>query len=98
MPGQGLSRSVAWIGLAIAAGCGPALADNDRSDSRVITYVCKVDIIITKASGDQTIGTSCLDGMRYCNETPGLGYCAPGGQRSISRTCAWVGLGMCRSK
>ena len=75
-----------------------ARAESDDAGGRVLTYVCKVETQVLRKAGMETIGTSCLDGMRYCNEEPGRGYCAPLGTKAVTKTCAWVGLAMCRSR
>jgi len=91
--GFGFGASAFALVLAPVAAFG---ASDDTS--RVITYVCKVDTLIVRQAGPEIVGTSCLDGMRYCNQTPGLGYCAPQSSKAVSKTCEWVGLGSCRSR
>ncbi len=88
-PGRALAAAL--VGLAIVA-AGPAGAEN--GGGRVLTYVCKVDTQVLRNAAMETIGTSCLDGMKYCNEEPGRGYCAPLATRTVTKTCAWVGLGL----
>ncbi len=89
--------AAALAGLTLVA-AGPAGAENDQGGGRVLTYVCKVDTQVLRNAAMETVGTSCLDGMRYCNEEPGRGYCAPLGTKTVTKTCEWVGLGMCRSR
>jgi hypothetical protein len=92
-----MALSAALAGLTLVA-AGPAGAENDGGGGRVLTYVCKVDTQVLRNAALETIGTSCLDGMRYCNEEPGRGYCAPLATKTVTKTCEWVGLGMCRSR
>ena len=94
-PHVAIVAALAGLILVVA---GPADAENDQGGGRVLTYVCKVDTQVLRNAGLETIGTSCLDGMRYCNEEPGRGYCAPLATKTVTKTCEWVGLGMCRSR
>ncbi|MDQ0467229.1 hypothetical protein [Labrys wisconsinensis] len=85
-------------GLALAASLGDASAASDDPGS-VLTHVCQVDITYKSKSGDLVTATSCIDARYSCNDTPGVGVCAPGKSKSIvSKTCNWVALSMCQSQ
>lgn len=80
-------------------GAAPCLADNDRMDGNVVTFVCRVDTTFITKSGDSFTGTGCFDGKRNCNDAPGSGYCDRAESRpGVSRSCAWVALSMCHSE
>jgi len=96
-PARRMAIGAALAGLTLIV-AGPTDAENDQGGGRVLTYVCKVETQVLRNAAMETIGTSCLDGMRYCNEEPGRGYCAPLATKTVTKTCEWVGLGMCRSQ
>jgi hypothetical protein len=84
--------------LALLATTSMGLAENDRMEGNVITYVCRVDTTFRTKSGDTFTSTSCIDGKYNCNDVPGRGFCAATSGRSVvTKSCAWVALSMCRS-